>query len=324
MNRKLLLLLLACFFVAGTTLTLAVPAQAKKKAFAEDEDMDEAPAKKKKAVEEDEEEVRPAKKKKAVEEDEEEAAPRRRRRAAADEEDVAPRKKDKVKAVGFGFDLHGGYTRLSMDDLNGDFRDYVNSSSESYSELHNGGYVGLDLNLTFLNSILAVGPRIQYIFGFPGTYKNDWSSGSNYSRTTIDNYVQMFPLMFGVQARTPGTVSVQGGLNLGYAWAWWQQVYKYEYKSGSYSTSSSGTVSYAGSTPMMEARLGVRFGKRFHLLLDSGYRLAKVMEMKATADNSDNGVKSGDVAKRWVGGSSRNLELDYSGWDLGARLGFDF
>ena len=67
-------------------------------------------------------------------------------------------------------------------------------------------------------------------------------------------------------------------------------------------------LSAQSTCPVYEARLGVRFGQRLNFRLEGGYRSAFMPGVKISGS----------------GGSMAPVDLDFSGFNAGIRLGYDF
>jgi len=270
MKRKSLLLLLAGLFVLTQALVLAVKAEAKVKKANTVVDEDDSQA------------VIAAQDATVIDED-----------ASDSSDEVVPskvkrgkkaKKAKEPKAMGFGFGVDFGYTYLKMQKVNDAF-----NAAYGKEPVHDGFYVGLDLGLTLFHGILELGPRFEYIYTgaqVDTTYHSgyySWTSSVNYSYSLV-------PVTFGVRFRTPGAVSLTGRLDVGEGFA-----------NAEYSGDYVSTVDSTGTCPVVDARLGLRFGRRFHGQVEGGYRSALVTNM----------------TKNWS-------ELDFSGYTIGGKVGFDF
>jgi hypothetical protein len=345
MNRKLIIALLAAGFLVGPGL-LSVSAEARKKApkkaVVEEDSYDDTTSSR--ADAEDEEEVRPSRRKKVEAADDEwadERQPRSKARKSVDEGESRSRRRSsedepekKKRLLGAGFSLGLSYAYANLTDLN-----YIHPDAKKYYSynwgdgLHSGLMGTLDVNFN-IGSVLGIGPRFGYL-GLPEvirkyeySYSTSGLSGYKYTYTSETKMTGSYtPLMFGLDVGTPGPVSVRLGLNAGYAWANVKMNSSYtevrDYTSSSFADTrytSSGSQGLETSGLVSEIRGSVRFGRAFHVALDGGYRFAKFGDCKFTE-----GSIKGETAKyQNTDGSVRNFELDFSGWNAGVKLGFNF
>lgn len=69
--------------------------------------------------------------------------------------------------------------------------------------------------------------------------------------------------------------------------------------------------------------MGVRFGRRFHVSIEGGYRVENYNLVWGS--NHPSGYSTGDDVKLPDGsGDPKQVSADFSGPEFGARCGFDF
>jgi len=198
----------------------------------------------------------------------------RRKRQAAEQD----------KLLGFGFEVEAGYTYLQMDDMNKAL------SLAGATPLHGALQLGADMGLTLFNDMLEIGPRIEYIYAT--STSNSPAYGGYYEYSDSQTYeAALVPVTFGIRYKSHGTFAVMASLDAGEGWA------SFDYKDTYYGTSDS----ESGTCPVVDARIGLRAGRRFHGQLEAGYRRALVENM------------SGNL-----------VNMDFSGWLGDAKLGWDF
>jgi hypothetical protein len=196
--------------------------------------------------------------------------------------------------------LELGYTHLAMGDINAKlFRPHYGSDA-----LHDAAYVGMfgAGGVTLWHDLIEVGPHAELIG--TGAFLNQ-PGGSDSGNNNYDIYeTYLVPITLEARFRTPGKFSVYGALGLGEGIAGFNATVNTN--SGGGGGSSTQNLSAQGTCPVYEARLGLRAGQRLNFRLEGGYRSAVVSGVK---------ISGADVPP---------VDLDFSGWNLGIRLGYDF
>jgi len=194
---------------------------------------------------------------------------------------------ERTKMLGFSFEVETGYTYLQMDDFN-KVLNIVGATP-----MHSALLLGADAGVTLFNDMLEIGPRIEYIYAASSgncliSYMG--SSGGGSTNYSVTYEASLVPVTLGVRYKTHGVLSALASVDVGEGWA------------KLHATHSIGPdYTYAATCPVVDARVGLRAGRRFHVQMEAGYRRALV-----------------DMGGNYI------CNLDFSGYLGDVKLGYDF
>ncbi|MDO8735130.1 MAG: hypothetical protein Q7K21_08245 [Elusimicrobiota bacterium] len=229
---------------------------------------------------------------------------------------------------GYSLTIWGGYSTVSMADINKLFAELKKLEEESASvsasvtEMGGGFMLGGDIGY-YINYDTQLALRIGYLSCSSGelstTEKTDY--GTYIGRTTID--ASLIPVLFGGSySHSLGrSTSLLVKAFFGYGFA--SSEIESFYSSSNSSTYSTLKIPYSGGCAVSDLETGLQFdaSNSVSIELNTGYRFAIVSKMKADKEIRDAGVKKGDVLK---GLDDKALSFDFSGLILGAGIKFRF
>ena len=227
----------------------------------------------------------------------------------------------KASAIG-DVSVFGGYTTVNMTAVNAlitgiDTLLIAGGGTATSTTLGGGLYAGVDAGFNVM-PFLKVGPRIEYLSAGQAklTATSPFFSGSY----TIDASMMMYEA--GVSGSWDLPVSglvVGGGVWLGYGMA---SVTNGNNPTGG--TASTDAYSGSGFVSEVQGQIAYKFIPTISVGLDLGYRIASISQVTANADNTNNGVKAGDVYSDPTLPIKAAVPFDYSGVNVGARVSFGF
>jgi len=240
----------------------------------------------------------------------------------------------------FNINLSGGYTSLTMQNVNNDNQTKVNNInatpdlSAKCDKLGPGYYAALDLNFAVL-PVLMFGPRVEYIGSFPAKFTETGNLSLNIpgygtesgSGSITDNFgVSLLPIELGFSYKLGFPlvpISFKAGVYGGYALAF---AYTSTTESIGPYASPAINVPYTGGAFVGEALASVDLSVApfVTLGLNIGYRTCTVPQFKVPNDVTVDGVTVATKNMTIKDVNGNDLAYDFSGLVAGIALNFGF
>jgi hypothetical protein len=228
---------------------------------------------------------------------------------------------------GYGYytELIGGYTSVSMSNVNSDLITYDSGLDIYSTHLGNAWFAGVDA-MYIAPEGFGLHFRMELIGMAPGeiTY-NYTTSGYNYQNYQVTPY--MVPLMLGLSYTFHGkgnpftlTAGVYGGLADGYV-----DYYQHTLDTTNFDSSYEALFEGWGFCGEGVVDADLWFTNNFSLGLNLGYRFANISQLTSVSTVYDsNGYFVGEAGSPLVGVSGNKVAADFSGMMLGINLTYHF
>ncbi|HDS05442.1 MAG TPA: hypothetical protein ENN95_00200, partial [Deltaproteobacteria bacterium] len=214
----------------------------------------------------------------------------------------------------FKIELSGGYAMVAMEDVNTEINDWSKNLEApgltvTKANINHAFYANLDIAFGLL-PVLHVGPRVGLMF--PEHGKITASGDYDFFGTPVTGKIEqsmesmLVPIMGGLSANIglPGVpISFNIWTYAGYGLGFVSSTNKYTVELMGITSTNTMIIPYEGGCFALDAGAGVQFGiiPLVNAVINVGYRMAKVAEMKAAKDvtfEDTEKAKKGDVLKK--------------------------
>lgn len=221
-------------------------------------------------------------------------------------------------------DLWGGYAYLLMEQMNQAADDLFHAYQDArymnvgYIKFHNGLAGGLDLNYELAPG-LKIGPRVGFIYAFPGDVSAHTPTGGYRQKWGWEGWV--LPVSAGLSYSIPPASKARFsfGANAGAALGSGTTDIGHDDALGKHADFYTATAT--GFYGDVFAALKLAFTDFFGMDFRLGYRFARLENWKVTRSTDGSGYATGDIVKDFKGAP---MTVDFSGPEGGIGLNFTF